>query len=319
MPRNLRKVPQDIIDRIQTFDVDDVVVACAKRLRPEDIKNYSHIGLKIKDGDILVPGSKVPPAKAGRYSRANVEGREVIRHDLPMVSKTFYWETPNWGDWSNGSHTSSVTREVYQRDFFPPKEVELSMTLLERHENPTQYVLKFAVEQVLNRRAPDFEFDLLYNLNILQENVGAVGIFASAASLADYTATVQVDWEILPPGKIDDVIRRMLHGKKPISNENREQMKKRLEVMSRFKPQAYIAGTSGFLRYFGAKFAENLVVFENLKYGNALYVMYEEWVSLSQRSRMDLLKGPRGGFERILHTAGWEASLEGLLRAHRAH
>ncbi len=91
-----------------------------------------------------------------------------------------------------------------------PKGVELSVTLLEQSDNPRQYVFKFAIEQVLNRRAPDFEFDLLYNLNILQENIGAADVFASAASLADYAATVRVDWEILPPGKIDEIVRNRL-------------------------------------------------------------------------------------------------------------
>jgi hypothetical protein len=317
MRRNLRKIPQELISRITTFDVDDVVAACAKRLRPEDIKSYSHIGLELKDGDLVLPLPQIPPSKSGRYSRANVEGREVIRHDLPMVPKTFYWESPNYGDWSNGSHTSSITRDVYQRDLYPPKGVELTVELLQRHENPIQFVVKFAVNQVLNRRSPDFKFDLLYNLNILQENVGAVDVFASTATLEEYERTVKVDWEILPPGEIDDIIRRMLHGKKPISVKDRNLMKERLEVMSRLEPEAYIAGTSGFARYFGAKFADDFVVFENLHYGNALYVMYEDWAILSQRSRMELLKGPPGGFDRIPHTSGWESTLEGLLNEHR--
>ena len=61
------------------------------------------------------------------------------------------------------------------------------------------FVVKFSIEQTLSRRANDFETDLLYNLNLLQENVGAVDVFPSAASLADYTNTVQIDWDILLP------------------------------------------------------------------------------------------------------------------------
>ena len=55
MKRNLLKIPQGIIERINKFDVDDVVAACAKQLRPEDINNYSHLGMKLVDGNLSIP------------------------------------------------------------------------------------------------------------------------------------------------------------------------------------------------------------------------------------------------------------------------
>jgi hypothetical protein len=240
----------------------------------------------------------------------------VVRKDLPMIKKTRSWYTPNWGDWSRGSHLHTHTRDIYQRDFFPPKEVELSVSLLEKLGDE-ELVLKFAVEQVLSKHMTDFEAELLYNLNILQENVGAADVFPSAATLAEYMATVRVDWEILPAGTIDEVLRRMLAGKRQVSAERQKIMEDRLQTFSRFAPEHYVAGTSGFLRYFGAMYADDLVVFENLAYGNALYVMYENWKTVSQRSRIDLLKGPRDEFDRIEHRDGWVNRLGALLREHR--
>ena len=72
-----------------------------------------------------------------------------------------------------------------------------------------------------------------------------------------------------------------------------------------------------FVRYFGAKYADDFVVFENLRYGNALYVMFERWQELSQRSRIDLLKGDHEGFERIEHREGWEDRLEAMVERYR--
>jgi hypothetical protein len=316
MKKNLLKVPRHVLDRINTFELDDIVVACAKRLTAADLSKYAHLGLAINDGRLSLPSPFIPDPRAGRYSSANVEGREIVRRDLPMVKKSFSWETPNWGDWSKGSHTHVQTREVYERDFIPPKEVELSVTLLDS-PSEDKFFLKFAVEQVLRKNTPDFEAELLYNLNILQENVGAVDVFESAASLEDYLATVRVDWEILPPGSVDEVVRRMLEGKRSVTEEQRKTMEARLRVMAGLKPAAYIAGTNGFLRYFGAKFEEDFVAFENVAYGNALYVMYEQWEELSKRSRIDLLKGSREGFERIEHREGWEERLKALLRERR--
>ena len=41
--------------------------------------------------------------------------------------------------------------------------------------------------------------------------------------------------------------------------------------MQEAPPEAYIRGTDGFLRYFG----DDFVAFENARYGNAPYIMYE--------------------------------------------
>lgn len=313
MKKNLLKVPSQVIGKLNTIELDDIVVACVKRLTREEIPRYGYLGLQIQDGQLTTPPPTVPKPGMGRYSRANVEGKEIVRKDLPMVTRTFSWETPNWGDWSKGSHTHEQTREVYQRDFIPPKEVELSVTLLETR-NDAEFIVKFAIEQVLNKQSSDFEADLLYNLNILQENVGAADVFPSGATFADYTKTIQVDWEILPPGNIGEIVRRMLQGKRAVTEDQKKTMEQRLQVMARYKPQAYIAGTNGFLRYFGAMFKDDLVVFENLNYGNALYVMYEDWKSLSKKSRIDLLKCGRDGFDRIEHRNGWGSELGALLR-----
>jgi hypothetical protein len=313
MKKNISKIPPHIRKRLNAFDSDDVVVACVKRLAIDDLGRYAHLGISYQAPDVVLPPPAVPPAKVGRYSKTNVEGREVIRKDLPKTTKTFSFEAPNYGDWSKGSHTVSHTREVYHRDFIAPKELELSIELLP-NASAGRFHIKFAIEQVIAKAAPDFDADLLYNLNLLQENVGAVDVFPSAATLADYTKTVQLAWEILPPGSIDVVVRRMLENKRAVTDDQRRTMEERLAVFSKFSPMAYLAGTSGFLRYFGAQFKDDLVVFENLTYGNALYVMRANWQTLSKRSRIELLKGPRDDFDRIEHRQGWEEALRLVLQ-----
>jgi hypothetical protein len=314
--KNYRKIPQELLSKIAALRVDDVVVACVKRLEPGDIARYAHLNLRLHNGDLSVPAPAVPPVNMGAFSRTNVDGKEVVRRDLPKIQKSYWVEVPNWGDWSNGSHDVWWTRDVYQRELIPPKELTLSIVLLPRDAGDAHYTVKFQVDQVISRAAPDFDADLLYNLNILQENVGAVDVFASTATIAEYAATIRVDWEILPPGNVDNVLTRMLQGKPPVAAETQAQMKRRLAVMAALNPRNYIAGTNEFLRYFGAQFDDDFVVFENLNYGNALYVMYENWPTLSRRSRVELLKSQRQGFERIPHTGAWENRLKTVLKEH---
>ena len=313
MPKhNLRAIPARVLEKIASFEQDDVVVACVKLLQNEDVARYAHLGLKISSSGLLTPPPTVPDPSAGRYSAANVHGMEKVRRDLPMTQKTFTFESPNWGDWSRGSHEVSHTRDVYRRDYYPPKEVELTIDVLKG--SASGYSVKFAIGQVLSRRTKNFKQELLYNLNILQENVGAADVFPSAATLADYAATIRVDWQILPPGTVDEVVRAMLKGKRAVTPEQDIVMRDRIAFMAKLKPEAYIAGTDGFLRYFGAKFNETLVAFENVTYGNAVYVMFESWPQLSQRSRVELLSGPRDSFERIEHRTGWKKKLTTLIR-----
>ena len=63
-------------------------------------------------------------------------------------------------------------------------------------------------------------------------------------------------------------------------------------------------------------YGDDFVVFENIRYGNAIYVMFEGWESLSRKSRIDLLKGSREGFERIEHRDGWEGRSASTMLEH---
>ncbi|MFB6448818.1 hypothetical protein [Bradyrhizobium tunisiense] len=193
MPKNFRHIPPEILRRLETFALDEVVAACAKRIRPGEVNKYSHLGLKLVDGELMIPAPAVPHAAAGKYSKYNVEGKDNVRKDLPKTTKTFSFYAPNWGDSYYGTHLVSHVREVYQREFIPPKEVELCITLLEQQGDT--WIVKFAIDQVISRSAPDFENDLLYNLNILQENVATADVFESTATIEEYAATIRVDWE----------------------------------------------------------------------------------------------------------------------------
>jgi len=213
--QNYRKIPADVLAKITKLAVDDIIVACVKRLKPEDVARYAHLNLKLENGIIVIPQPVIPPARMGKFSDTNVNGKEVVRRDLPMTTKTVIIEAPNWRGY--GTHDVWQSRDVYQRDFIAPKELTLSMELLTQDPNGTGFTVKFAVDEVLSRAAADFDTELLYNLNIMQENVGAVDVFASAATLADYVKTIHVDWEILPPGKLDEVLERMLQGRRSVS------------------------------------------------------------------------------------------------------
>lgn len=319
--KNFRKIPPSISGKIQQLQTTEIVVATVVKIASSNIAKgaFGHIGISFNGEGLVFNKTFLPDKTAGKFSDINVNGQEIKRKDLPKITKTFYFETPNFGDWSNGSHTSSVDREVYQKDWIAPKELEIGVEVIgdDVVGGEIYYTIKFEVLDTIDATADGFEKDLLYNINLLHENVGTFDVYPADAPRSDYLKTLQIDWEILPPGERDDNISKIISGLRKMDKAKIEIVQKRYDVLQRLRPKSFIKGTSGFRRYFGAKFEEDLVAFENVEYGNAMYIMFENWIDLSKKSRIDLLKGDDSGFVRVIHGKAWEAMVEGIVTERR--
>lgn len=321
--KSFRAIPADIEEKLAALKGKTAVVGCAKKLSAKDIRDgaYKHLGIVIDKGKPSFPERVVPDASVGRASDYNANGREVIRKDLPMITKTYTFEAPNYGDWSNGSHDVSQDRDVYQREFVPPNENEISIELVAEEDTSDgkEYVFRFTLDQPLNIGTRGYKDELLRLLNLLQENVGSVDLFATDAKLDDYLKTIYVDWEILPPGERDTNIAKITAGVRNADDETKKRIADRYDFFDKMKPQALVKGHGGFRGYFGAQFSDELVAFENMAYGNAVYIMLADWKDASKRTKQDLLASGRDGkdFFRVVHGKGWKAQVKELVRTHR--
>jgi hypothetical protein len=275
----------------------------------------SHLGVALTDKGLELPDSVLPPFDKGKYSRMNIEGQEVIRNDLPKETHYHAVEAPDWKGY--GTHTVNLPHEQYPRDFIPPQETEIVVRCRDTRPSLRNYIIAFRVNEVLDRTGIDFEKRLLVNLNLLQENVGHCGVEAAESSISEYARSLNVSWEILPPGTRDEVIERLFRGKTPTAQDAKVAAE-RYDFFMSLSPQRLVFGTSGFRRYFGALIEENLVVFENIQYGNAIYVLLSNWESLSRRSRVELLSGKYGtDFSRVIHRPGWKNEVKLIIDANR--
>lgn len=233
-----------------------------------------------------------------------------------MIPKTVYLgERPKYGDWSNGSFPLWQQRMVYPVDVYGPTDYSIEIDLLRSVDDG--FVFKFSLDCVLNRGDVDFDDDLLFCLNILQENTGCCGIDRSDKTREEYVATTLVDWEIFPPGSLDRFLSKAKAAFGRSDSGVNQVIDERVAEFRRLSPKQFILGKGGFNRYIGAVLAQNIVVFENIRYGNALYVLYENWEDVSQRSRMDLLKGTSAEYERIPHVEGWIDQFRAAVRRGR--
>ncbi|MDX2186711.1 MAG: hypothetical protein SFV32_07255 [Opitutaceae bacterium] len=304
--KNYRKIPSRILNKLKKLGGKAVVVAAIREIPRAEIDSgiWGHLGLPFAGQRNTV----MPPPERGKFSKKNVHGEEIVRKDLPKETRYNYVEAPNWGDEYNGTHEVALPYQHYPRDFVPPRQTTITVEKVRAETNATVY--KFSVDEVIK---PKDVIRLLECVNLLQENVGYADVFASETDIADYLRSLHVNWEILPPGEKDLILKRLVAGRN-VSPEERSSLQDRLDFLATLKPKHYLHGTSGLTRYVGALLRDDCVVFENAEHGNALYLMYEDWKHLSAKSRVDLLSGRFGtNFDRIVHVNGWKKRVRELI------
>ena len=95
-----------------------LVVGVVKRIQKNDIISglYRHLQIITEKDNISYVENVLPYYRVGRHSNYNVNGRTIIRRDLPKVTKTYSADVPNFGDWNKGSHEMFWDRLVYQKE-----------------------------------------------------------------------------------------------------------------------------------------------------------------------------------------------------------
>lgn len=224
--RNVLKVPDSVHSWLVANPATQVVVGCIKTAtRAELVKGvYAHLGIGLAADKLFYPTSRVPMAEMGRYSRRNREGWEVKRADLPMITVTRSFDSPNWGDPSNGWHSVELERDVYQRDYFDPPEFAIRIDAV--REAPDAVALRFVVDWPIYPTDDRFEENLLFALNLLQENVGSCGVMRADTTTADLLSSLEMSWEFFPPGTASEVERFFRRGTKILPAETEHLIKR---------------------------------------------------------------------------------------------
>ncbi|MBO7485611.1 MAG: hypothetical protein J6T84_06070 [Spirochaetaceae bacterium] len=314
---NIRKTPESVLSIIRKSTSNDFVVYAEQALSNTDIQNnvYSNLGITFEN-DKIKTKPFIPQKTAGRFCKYNQTVREIVHKDLPKQTGYHYYTVPNFGDYSKGTHEAEMPYEYYPREYIPPSFTEISLEVI--LEDKEETVFRFVSTEVLNKKSKDFQLRLFSNLNMFQELFGSFKIKESDKPYPEYLKTLKVNWEILPEGNRLDLIKNFIRNNSQNDTPQKQQeIIERFEFLNKCHPVAVVEGTSGFQRYIGYQFNDDLMVFENLRYGNAIYVMFDSWKELSQRSRLDLLSGKCGSdFERIEHRKNWKQNLKYCLERH---
>ena len=321
MKKNFRKTPGHIEAKLSQINCNQIIVGSVLNISESDIKSGKLSHLKInKISDLYTEKTILPEVTSGRFSKVNILGMIKSRKDLPKTLKTIdLGDRPNFGDWSRGSHNVSYDKPVYQKHKMVPRNQKIKITLLETTEVSEQKIfsIKFQVDKYLEKSDKNFNEDLFFSLNLINENTGTVDVFPITATKNEFMKTVYVEWEIFPIGERDSLIVRLLKTYKNPSENILEKINEKIDFFESLQPQNRILGLSGLTRYVGAQINDNFVVFENIDYGNAIYILFDNWRELSQFTKSDLRKRNENEVIIIEHRQDWKEKVRKLVEEKR--
>jgi hypothetical protein len=322
MGKNFRKIPFVILQKIEDLQGEFTVGTIVDLTEAQfSERKFSDWRLKKEEnGELSYQTLYVPHVSKGKYSKKNVEGYRVRYLDRPKILKSYYMgERPIWGDYSNGTFSLIVSRLITPYDEIPPKEVAFIVRLIETKEvnGVIHYIFKVNTNVNFDRNNENIVDELFFHLNLIQENFGSVDVYQSYIADQYLLNSVLLSWDIFPPGERDEDLNRITSGLRNLSRERVSEIAERYNFLRDQNPRTFITGRSGMLRYFGAQFSDNLVVFENTNYGNALYLLFENWRELSQLSRLEIQDRPKDQYIRVKHIGAWQQTVSNIIQAKR--
>ncbi|MHA7278879.1 hypothetical protein ACX80H_03910 [Arthrobacter sp. MDT2-2] len=317
MMSGYKAVPEPLWQKIEKFN-HSFQIGVSKTYSRESLDEGKLASLGIADfaSAMNIDAVIVPDVDAGRWSAWNVEGREVLRPDLPKVSRSSVsWVYP-YGNKSASQVPAYRTRLVTPRETLHGHGYSIAVMGSAAQDEAR---LAFRVQRVFGPGTSKDDPDLLMSLSLLRENVGSADVIPADMDIKDWIHHQEISWTLLPPGQrgnpiFSEIVKRL---DLDPNSARTQTAKQRNEAIWSLSPQAVAVGNGNFSRYVAYIFRDDLVVLENLTYGNALYVMYENWQALSQRSRLDLLADPAADYTRIVHAGRWISQLRKVVQASR--
>lgn len=322
MKKNFRKMPTHIEAKLDQITDDKIIVASVLDVSESDIRSDKFSHLKInKISDLYTEKIILPKATSGRFSKINIRGMIKARKDLPKTLKTIdLGDRPNFGDWSRGSHNVSYNKPVYQKHKLVPRNLRIKITLLETTEVSEQKIfsIKFQIDKYLEKSDISFSEDLFFSLNLLNENIGTVDVFPITTTKNEFMKIIYVQWEIFPTGERDSLITRLLKSYRKPPENILEKINEKIDFFESLKPQNRILGLSRLKRYVGAQINDSLVVFENIDYGNAIFILFgNNWRELSQLTKSELRKRNQNEVIIVEHRYDWKEQVKKIVQEKR--
>lgn len=257
------------------------------------------------DGDTLLP-----PSSFGPVSRFNAEGKFTVHRDQEMETAyrqaQWTWTERHGRDTVERTEVVDVPYRRYPRSFNPPPSVEMSLAT---DGQGNRLLVTPPIEFT-----SDNEHRLVHTINLFLEIFGQCMVFGDQLDVINLPRIQRVNWEILPQGRmpwtalkeeLSPIIGSLSKGRRPV-------VEQRLQSVNQLQPEYVVTGVGGFRGYVIFAFpSRQLFILESARFGNATYVFGEDWETLSQMTKAEILDGQRQQ-DRLVHRLGWNERLNSL-------
>ena len=253
-------------------------------------------------------GEKVLPSIFGKVSRYNANGKYEMLRDLPK--EIFYVEqSRNIKDWHGNYHSVSTSMKYkrFKTELIDAPSQEL--IILEDEDNEriisSEILILSEENKELIKHIVNLFLELFKECNIVDDE------FLSRQK----TPIKRVSWNILPKGitpwsNLKESLTELLD---KTDVENKEDTLRRFEYINSFSPDFVATGNGGFNDYVVFGFKErNLYVLENSLAGNATYIFNNNWETLSQLSKAEIL-AENLQEHRLIHKRNWKHNIKKIL------
>lgn len=251
-------------------------------------------------------GDSILPISSGPATTFNAHGKEIVRRDLPMETRSRMINT-SWQDWHGQTHYGIQTRdyEAYPRELVPPPEEFL--TAMRKNGEIV------AGSRIIERDEP--EEDIVNLLNVFLECFPAFEIVQP--DLTEPTQIRKLNWKILPHGNypferareaLEDYLQKL-------AEDDRATATERIRSITRHNPDFVAIGLGGFSDYVVFGFTgRRRYVLESPHTGNATYIFREEWEPISQLSKREILQNDLQE-ARLVHNSKWHGALRDVINS----
>lgn len=251
-------------------------------------------------------GDSILPASSGRATYFNAHGKEVVRRDLPMETRSRMINT-SWKDWHGRTHYGVQTRdyEAYPRELVPPPEEFLTAVRKDGR--------MVAASRIIQR--DESEIDIVNVLNVFLELFENFEIVQP--DLTDPVQVRKLNWRILPQGQYPfERVRQDLEDYlQKLSEDDRAVATKRIRTITRHNPDFVAVGVGGFSDYVVFGFTEKRrYVLESPNTGNATYVFRNDWEPISRLSKREILQDNLQE-DRLIHNSRWARAVSELINS----
>lgn len=264
------------------------------------------VGLPItpKDGFSFLPGV------SGKVSDHNANGTIVVRKDQKMehVSRMIM---RSWKDWHGNTHYGTQSRSYprYPRDFSPPPEELFYLIRIDDTLCVTSKILTLTETS---------EESILRVFNLFLESFGQCFIAGGDGKSITRPRFKRLNWDLLPQGdypwqKLETLLRERI---KVSCDEDVEVVLHRIQRLRSLNPSNYGIGRGGFRGYIAIQYPKTgYWVLESSAFDNATYVFDQDWLTLTNLTKKEVLEGAVCK-QRIIHDKTWFSKVKRALDLH---